>query len=717
MTASRDVSRLVTFHPRSDESGLRIRDQAAESSYVVRTDGAVAPEAAATDQFPFPVDAAVAFTATELRIPAAVALLLRDESGDYVGDFYDGPRYVPGGTHYVEADYTSKTYFRFEHDGFTGTHPDSTEESAEAAFRFGDPARVVVGVRSAHTQPSGTIETPADPAAMMEAVSHLGSSIKEFSPERSWPRLRGHPPQIAVGDELAVPDHIERPETGVEITIPPTYEAVYAAAPLAYYLGATVTPGDRSALRTPSGLSYRLATDAESLANAAERILVQCFLLDTLTRVGGYYDLPRTDYEELAPLLPFYPPALYDEPVWKQVEAYLEVDFSDVAPHVPRWPVRATLRPVADDVSAIPYLLDDLALVRTGTDSSHAGSPRERHVRRSGFDTVDRFPCESPELRRASGPPNGTVGRPVVPVDYDAYTTDEVPVTGGVLVREAYQRRDDRPPWSVDEAPVTVVCNDPTIRTEVERAVESLRSRESLPALDVTLVDGATTADLRATFESTAGAVYYVGPVTANGFACVDGVLDPASVETCEPTVVLVSAAETPTAVVELVERGADAALVSMGDAPTVEAVEAVARVVELANAGFSFALSATLAGMSDAGVEYILAGDGGLELTRREPGDPLAVLSVDSRSPERHDMTVSMTLGEGHRLGSSGHLAGSRDRDHVHLSSTCVERQMPIGTDELLDFVGPRTAVRLNAELPRLGAKLTHETIVDSVE
>lgn len=185
MTAPRDLSRLVTFRPLPDDSGLDVRDEAADSSYVVRTDGAVTPEAASTEQFPFPVDEAVAFTASTLRIPDSVSLLLRDESGDYVGHFYDGPRYVPRGTHYVEADFTSKTYFRFEHDGFTGSHPASLDNSGDAVFRFGGRARVVVGVRSAHTNPSGTIETPADPAAMMTAISHLGSSIKEFSPERS----------------------------------------------------------------------------------------------------------------------------------------------------------------------------------------------------------------------------------------------------------------------------------------------------------------------------------------------------------------------------------------------------------------------------------------------------------------------------------------------------------------------------------------------------
>jgi len=715
VTAPRDVSRLVTFRPLSDDPGLEIRDEVSESSYVVRTDGAVTPEAAATEQFPFPVDEAVAFTATRLRIPDSVSLLLRDESGDYVGHFYDGPRYVPRGTHYLEADFTSKMYFRFEHDGFTGTHPASLDNSGDAVFRFGDPARVVVGVRSAHTKPSGTIETPADPAAAMRAISHLGSSIKEFSPERSWPRLRGHPPRIEVGDELAVPDHLERPETGIEITIPPTYEAVYATAPLAYYFGATVTPGDRSALRTPSGLSYRLATDAEPLADAAERLLVQCFYLDTLTRVGGYYDFDRVDYEKVAPYLPFYPPNLYDEPVWRQVETYLEVDFSDVAAHVPRWPVRATLRPVADDVAAIPYLLDDLALVRAAPDASATRSAREWQIRRSGLDAVDRYPCESLH-RETPRAPTDAKRRPVE-TDYDAYTTAEVPVTGGVLVPEAYRRRPDRAEWPVDEVPVTVVCNDPDRRSDVERAVESLRDRESLSALDVAVLDDTTTAELRSTLESTAGVVHYVGSVTAAGFACADGRLDPASVETCEPAVVLVSGAETPAAGVELVERGADAALVTLGGAADAEAVTALARVVELLNAGYPVALGTTLVFASHTAVEHVLAGDGGLELTHRDPSNALSSLAVDSRSSDRHDLTNSTMIGAGHKLGSSGPMKANRDRDNVVLSSTCADLPVPLDTDELLDFVGPHTAVRLNGERPRLGAELTPELVENSVE
>jgi hypothetical protein len=713
-----DASPLVSFRPLSDEPGLEISDDVAELRYTVRTDSDVSLEAADVEQFPFPVDEAVAFTAETLRVPATVSLLLRDESGEFAGDFFEGPRYVPRGTHYVEADYRSKTYFRFEDVAFTGRHPDTADESALATFRFAEPARVVVGVRSAHTRPSGNIEVPDDPTATMEAVSHLGSSMKEFSPERSWPRLRGHPPAIELGDELAVPDHIERPETGLAITVPPTYEAVYTTAPLAYYLGATVTPGDRPTLRTPSGLSYQLETSDEPLADAVDRLLIQCFVLDTLTRVGGYYDLPRIEYEKVAPHLPFYPPALYDEPVWRQVEQYLEVDFSDIAPHVPRWPVRATLRPGAEDVAAVSPLLDDLGLIRTGGDAPTDGSPGEVTLRRSGLDTVDQFPCTPPARHGGTAErPTGSEQRSVVRADYDAYTTGEVPITGGVLVPETYRRRHDRPRWPVDEAPITVVCNDSDRRSDVERAVESLRTRESLPSLDVTLVDGATTAELRAALESAAGAFHYVGPVTADGFLCDDGVLDPASVETCGPTVLLVTAAETPAAAVELAERGVDAAVVTLGDGPDAEAVDALARVAELLNAGYPVAPSATLVCAPNPCVEYVIVGDGGLELTHLDPGDQLISFTVDSQSRDAHDVTATAVAGAGHELGASARLKGDRDRDNVFLTSTCVDQPVPLDTDELVDFVGPYTAVRLNHEPVHLGAELTPELVANSVE
>jgi len=92
---------------------------------------------------------------------------------------------------------------------------------------------------------------------MMEAVSALPSALKTTSPERTWPTLRGHPPLLELGDRLEIPDAIDPPDGEISLTVPREYASVYQAAPLAFFLGATIRPG-------PSRCSRRRASSTRS---------------------------------------------------------------------------------------------------------------------------------------------------------------------------------------------------------------------------------------------------------------------------------------------------------------------------------------------------------------------------------------------------------------------------------------------------------------------
>lgn len=716
MTGPASADDLVSFRPLPDLPGVEIRDEVEDLTYTLRTDAPPTLEPADAEAFPFPVDEAVAFTGEKLWVQQ-IGMSLRDADGEHLGGFVEIEQ-LPRGTYYAEIGFSAKTYVRFEDAGVRAYSPVEDRRGGEAVFSLSRPTRIVVGTRSAHTCPSGVIETPPDPASLMEAFSHLGSAIKEFSPERSWPRLRGHPPAVELADDLRVPSQVTKPDTGITITAPETYESVYATAPLAYYLGATVEPGDVPALHTPSGLEYRLETAGESLEEAIDRVLVQCFFLDTLTRIGGYYDFDRREYERVAPHLPFYPPALYDEPVWKQVEQYLEVDFSDVAPHVPRWPVRATLRPIAEDATAIPWLLDDLALVHTADTPVDTG--RALTVVTGRFETSDRSLCDrsilDPTEERSSPSAGDAPTGPSLVTDYDAYATPEVPATDGILVEAAYENQFDRQRWDVDGAPVTVVCNDPSLRDEVERVAERYRTREGAPPLDVDTVHDATTARLRGLLESDVGFLYYLGPTTESGFDCADGVLGVASIAACGATTFALTPTATPALGVELVERGSSAGIVARRGAATADAVDAVGRVADLLNVGVPFATAVHLAGIADAGAEYVLVGDGELELAEQETGVGVYFLDVDSRSPDAHVVTGTPLIGSEHRIGSVAALGTDTDYDNVQLSGNCVTKQ-EMTTDELLDFFGKNIVVRLNGGPVRRSEQLTVDDVVSSAE
>ncbi|MFW5917586.1 MAG: hypothetical protein ACOCRD_04170, partial [Halorubrum sp.] len=229
---------------------------------------------------------------------------------------------------------------------------------------FDRPTTVTVGARSLHTCPEATITVSDDPAALAEAVSVLGSSIKEFSPERSWPTLRGYPPRIERGDELDIPSPLTSPSTGVEVVVRPEYADIYRLSTLAYYLGARMVTGDAPAIRLDTGYVERLPTEGVALEVRAEELLRTWFFLDTLARTEGYVPSDRYEYEQVGPELPFYPPNLADLPLSERLMEYLEVDSATVAPYAPDWPTEAVLRGGPLGAELLPHLAHVLAPVR-----------------------------------------------------------------------------------------------------------------------------------------------------------------------------------------------------------------------------------------------------------------------------------------------------------------------------------------------------------------
>ncbi|WP_186311035.1 hypothetical protein [Halorubrum depositum] len=343
-----------------DEGTLRVRDEleGAELRLVLDREPDLRP--ALPELFPLPVDGAVSFEAESLSVPEYGSISVRDDDGDLVAQLNE-PLELPRGSYCIEVNGVTKALIRvtdveIETSGSAG--PDPVE------IAFDRPRTVTVGARSLHTRPEATITVPDDPTALAEAVSVLGSSIKEFSPERSWPTLRGYPPRIERGDELDIPSPLTVPDTGVEVVVRPTYADVYRLATLSYYLGAEMVTGDAPAIRLDTGYVERLPSEGQALEERATELLRTWFFLDTLARTEGYVPSDRAEYERVGPELPFYPPNLADLSMSERLMEYLEVDPDTVAPYVPTWPTEAVLRPGPATAELLPHLAHGLAPIR-----------------------------------------------------------------------------------------------------------------------------------------------------------------------------------------------------------------------------------------------------------------------------------------------------------------------------------------------------------------
>lgn len=343
-----------------DGETLAVRDRIEGTRLDLRADREPELSPALPELFPLPVDRAASFEAESVSVSEYSNVNVRRANGDFVAQL-DEPSEFPRGDYCVEINGVTKVLLRAEDaeidtSGMAGSGPIELE--------FDRPTTVTIGGRSLHTRPEATVTVPDDPAALTEAVSVLGSSIREFSPERSWPTLRGYPPRIERGDELDVPSPLTVPDTGVEVVVRPTYADVYRLSTLSYYLGARMTVGDAPAIRLETGYEERLPTEGEALEQRVKELFGTWFFLDTLARTEGYVPSDRYEYEQVGAELPFYPPNLADSSMSERLMEYLEVDAETVAPYAPAWPTVATVRPVPAAAELLPHLARASAPVR-----------------------------------------------------------------------------------------------------------------------------------------------------------------------------------------------------------------------------------------------------------------------------------------------------------------------------------------------------------------
>lgn len=379
---------------RSGET-LTLRDEAGGGEVPAELAGAPSLTRATTSWFTVPMDAAVSLDVESIRFPHNISVQLRNTDGEDYGLLTEEETTVHEDGLFIDVSAGMKVAVYVENGPVTGHIYRDTME-ATAVIEFERPTKIVIGARSAHEQPTATMTVPNDPRDLMTAVSHLGASIKEWSAERSWPTLRGYPPAIETGEELHVPDRLSKPDTGVTVAVPPTAGSVLRVAPLAHYFGADVVTGDRPELRI-CGHSEPLGTGT-ALEDSVDELLARALLLDSLVRIGGYYSVPRWEYDELGAELPFYPPELYDEPLDRQLLEYLEVPFDVLEPYVPGWCETGTLRPAVQEAEALPHLLNTLSRVRV-TDGAQ---PRRTREQPTTFTTAATVP-----LGAASLPPAG----------------------------------------------------------------------------------------------------------------------------------------------------------------------------------------------------------------------------------------------------------------------------------------------------------------------
>ncbi|WP_049925414.1 hypothetical protein [Halopiger goleimassiliensis] len=665
----------------ADARTLRVTD-ADNAEVIVRgTDFSVAE----TDhELPRPVDETLAVTARRLEFPHAIVYVHSRSSGEQYELEPDGdPLSLPADEYVVDVDTVIKSYLEFS--GPATIEP--TPESDTVVVSFPDRTRLHLGLRSRHELPSATITVPDSPRELATALSYTGSSHKTSNPNRSYPTLRGHPPLFESGDTLEIPSDVraETPDPGIELHVPPRYEALYVVAPLAYYLQATVrTIDSRSGepptptLRIPElGIEEPLSP-LPGLERDVQQLLRTVFFMDCLVRNAGPYG---TSLAELSLLdaLELDAERLYDATPERRLATYLEVPFSAIEHRLPDWHLSTYVAPEYDRLEALPFLLDRLSLIYPPSTSELEG--REL-VKRSLDDFYRGRDGDSVDGRSPAGTPMGTVGatrastRQVASVDVvkpelrhgrvHGWLADGVPIDVFKSTVDAYENRLEYIERESDETSIHVVLNDPEMAGEHADVADIYRQRSETLPISVSVEELLRTDELARVFESEHDFVHYIGHCETDGLQCSDGYLSTSSIDQCNVQTFFLNACGSFYEGRSLVERGSVAGAVTFTQVLNEHAVKVGSTFAKLLVHGFSIERALRLARRRIMmGKDYAVVGDGTYSLTHGDHQVPTTITIEPLSEGDRYLVTYNCYST---RVTGSYYVPHTEDNEYAYL-------------------------------------------------
>jgi len=639
-----------------EDGEISVHDHIERRRYGLVAEAPVELREVDTEGFIYPIDTAVSFEAERISIPYDDYTAVRNADGDTLVrlQIFEEHEFEDG-TYFVEIDGAAKLYIRVEGPVTVSAGP------KERVIDLDDAREIRLGARSYHERPATTITTTENPVDLIRAVSQLSSALKTTTPDRSYPSLRGHPPELEFGDRLEIPPTVDPPETGVRIEVPPSIDAIFPVASLAYYLGAEVVPGLEPRI-VANGFERPLGSPGIGFEESVARALKRTLFLDCVTRSESSRGPPLHEGKVFGERVSLSFGELFDASPEERLSAYFEVPYESMEPLLPRWKLTAHVRSEAVHASVLPFLVDDLAVIRT----PNANTSAANDVAGAAVDAYMRCDGGVRAGSQSEGP-----SRPVVePVETDsieqAWVGEETPIGASKAMIEAYRNRVTREPREGD-INVVLVCNDEDMDDELDSAKGTYDSREDVP-FDVTtygLKDDITRDRLALILESDIDFLHYIGHIDETGFQCQDGTLDAASLSNVGVDSFFLNACSSYDQGVELIRKGAIGGAVTLNDVINTGAIRVGRTMAGLLNCGFPLRPALDVArDQSIVGSQYIVVGDGNVNIAHAEGLTPELVDLRRHEEDEMYEVTLT-TFPTGYaNVGSVYHpRVDTRDR------------------------------------------------------
>jgi hypothetical protein len=546
----------------------------------------------------------------------------------------DGALDLDAGAHLLAVEGDVETFVRFDgparlrpaapdgERGGTAAGPDA----AGTELRFDGPRPVTVGFREPEPE-LPTVTVPPSPEGVATALTHAPSALESLGPGRSHPERRGHPPLVAFG-ERDIPRAVRAatPDPGIEFVLPPDLPTLCVAAPVSFYLGASVTVDrdrERPLLRAPDAGVERTFAAGEAFATDAAGLLRRVFYLDCLVRDRPAERLAgREALDRLGPDAD----ALRDRSPAARLRAYLDAPFGRVAGTFPEWPLATYVDGDARTVRCLPYLLDRLTLIHPAAASEMDG----QELLRRALDGFYRGSLGD-SLARAGG--DVASADRLAPDLQDAHLhgwlAGGTPVEAFKSTPRAYRNRLAARGERDASLDIAVVCNDREMTAE--RAVADIyRDRADELPVDVSLRSSLTRRELADLLRTPHDFVHYIGHCERDGLRCQDGYLDASDVETVRTRTFFLNACGSYRQGRRLIARGSVAGAVTLTTVLDRQAATVGTAFARLLIHGFGFQRALSLARQQILmGSDYAVVGDGTYALV---PTTDPTLLHVTSR-------------------------------------------------------------------------------------
>lgn len=663
----------VVFESLSSPPRIRVSDAVGHEQTVLHTDQACSLTPTTVD-FPFRVTDAVETTISGFEIPTMSALYIRDTAGRMLFSAEgDCEHTLPVDDYYIELTTSMKLYVEVTSSISIDADSDQMRVSFDA------PTQVTFGSRSPRNRPPETVTTTTDPEDVMTALSCLGEGILADSPDRSYPTIRGHPPEITLGSELDVPANLNPHDSEVVFELPPRIEALYPVVPLVYYLNLAIEPGETPRLVVDGETLYE--TSVDELSSVVKDLLPHIFMLDCLARRAGFYPFEIAAHERVADDLPFDPADYYDRRLAEQLKAYLEVPFETLKPHLPQWSVTAHAEPDIEHVTAMPYLAAQLAFIDcttyprvTGDDARKASMQAFVVDNQSTRATTDVFDKEAAFVDLS--PDSRTVS--------DIWVGSDIPLRANKFIAEGYQNRHRREPVETTAITVTIVCNESWMGGEATSVEELYGAREELP-FDVRTHERLRRKELADILRQDTDFFHYIGHAEPQGLQCTDGFLDVESVSSIGTDAFFLNACQSYRQAAAFVEAGAIGGIATLSDVIDEPAATVGRTTARLLNQGFSLRDALTIAReRSFTGGQYLTVGDDSVTLA--PAASDLSNRCIVTKHNDDYELLIrsypTNTYGQG-----SMFITQADTDNKKHLPGTLIG-PYNLSREELVDFL-----------------------------